>query len=176
MVVVQWLSRVWLFVTPWTAAPLASLSFTISRNLLRPMAIESVRPSNHLILCWPLFLLPSIFPSIRVFSNESAPYIRWPRYWSFSFSNCPSNEYSGLISLRINREKRISKSPEGLRRNDKASGGWNSGGRKAWNKWMNRIHMPSFTSYTINCSSLLSTQLSLRTHSSPISMCWKRGQ
>ena len=149
--------------------------FTIPRSLLKLMSIESVMLCNHLIL-YRLLLLHSIFPSIRVFSNESGLCIRWAKYWSFSFSNRPSNEYSGLISLRINREKRISKSPEGLRRKDKASGSWNSGGTKAWNKWMNRIRMPSFASYTINCSSLLSTQLSLRTHSSPISMCWKRRQ
>ena len=85
--------------TPWTAACQASLSFTISRSLLKPMSIESVMPSNHLILSQPLLLLPSIFPSIRVFSNELALHIRWPKYWSFSIS--PSNEYSGLISFRI---------------------------------------------------------------------------
>ena len=83
------------------AAPQASLSFTISRNLLKLMTIESVMPSNHLILCCPLLLLPSIFPSIRVFSDESALCIRGPKYWSFSFSISPSNEYSGLISFRI---------------------------------------------------------------------------
>ena len=86
--------------TPWTAACQASLSFTNSRSLLKLMAIESVIPSNHLILCHPLLLLPSIFPSIRVFSKESV-LIRWPKYWSFSFSISPSNEYSGLISFRI---------------------------------------------------------------------------
>ena len=89
-----------LFVTPWTAARLASLSFTISWNLLKLMAIESMMPSNHLILCYPL-LLPSIFPSIRVFSNESVLRIRWPKYWSFSFSINPSNEYSDLLCFRI---------------------------------------------------------------------------
>ena len=93
----QSLSRVQLFGTPWTAACQASLSITNSRSLLKPMSIESVMPSNHLILCYPLLLLPSIFPSIRVFSNESALRIRWPRYWSFSFSISPSNEHSGLI-------------------------------------------------------------------------------
>ena len=92
-------SCVWLFATPWTAAHQASLSFTISQSLLKLMSIESVMPSNHLILCHPLFLLPSIFPSIRVFSNESALRIRWAKYWSFSIS--PSNEYSALISFRI---------------------------------------------------------------------------
>ena len=86
-------------VTPWTAACLASLSFTISWSLLKLMSVESVMPSNHLILCCPLLLPPSIFPSIRVFSNESALRIRWSKHWSFSFS--PSNEYSGLISFRI---------------------------------------------------------------------------
>ena len=85
----------------WIAASQASLSFTISQNLLKFMSIESVMPSNHLIFCHPLLLLPSIFPSIGVFSNESALCIRWPRYWSFSFSISPSNEYSGLISFRI---------------------------------------------------------------------------
>jgi len=87
--------------TPWTASHQASLSFTISRNLLKLMSTESVMPSSHLILCHPLFLLPSIFPIIRVFSNESVLCIRWPKYWSFSFSISPSNEYSGLISFRI---------------------------------------------------------------------------
>ena len=87
--------------TPWTAACQASPSITNSRSLLKLMSIESVMPSNHLILCRPLLLPPSIFPSIRVFSNESALHIRWPKYWSFSFSISPSNEYSGLISFRI---------------------------------------------------------------------------
>ena len=87
--------------TPWTAAYQASLSFTISQCLLKLMSIESVMTSNHLIFCHPLLLLPSIFPSIMVFSNESALCIRWPKYWSFSFSISPSNEYSGLISFRI---------------------------------------------------------------------------
>ena len=87
--------------TPWTAARQASLSFTISWNLLNLMSTESVMPSNHLILCHPLLLLPSIFPSIRVFSNEPALCIRWPEYWSFSFSISPSSEYSGLISFRM---------------------------------------------------------------------------
>ena len=87
--------------TPWTAECLAPLSFTISQSLLKLMSTESVMPSNHLILCRPLLLLPSIFPSIRVFSNESALRVRWPKYWSFSFSIIPSNEYSGLISFRM---------------------------------------------------------------------------
>ena len=96
------LSRVRLFVTPRTAARQASVSITSSRSLLRLMPMELVIPSNHLILCRPLLFLPSIFPSIRVFSNESALHIRWPNYWSFSFSISPSNEYSGLISFRRN--------------------------------------------------------------------------
>ena len=98
---VQLLSHVRFFVTPWTAALQASLSITNSRSLLKLMSIKSVMPSNHLILCCSLLLLPSIFPSIRVFSNESALRIRWPKYWSFSFSISPSNEYSGLISFTI---------------------------------------------------------------------------
>ena len=100
MVVIQSFSQVWLFATPWTAAHQASLSFTISQNLLKLMSIGSEMPSNHLILCHPLLLL-SIFPSIRVFSNESVLCIRWPKYWSFSFSINPFNEYSGLISFRM---------------------------------------------------------------------------
>ena len=98
---VQSLSHVQLFATPWTAAHQASLSITNSQSLLKLMFIESVMPSSHLILCRPLLLLPSIFPSIRVFSNESALPIRWLKYWSFSFSISPSNEYSGLISFRM---------------------------------------------------------------------------
>ena len=97
----QSLSRVPLFATPWTAALQASLSIIKSRSLLELMSIKSVMPFNHLILYCPLLLLPSIFPSIRFFSNESALRIRWPRYWSFSFSINPSNEYSGLIAFRI---------------------------------------------------------------------------
>ena len=87
--------------TPWTAAHQASLSITNSWSPLKLMTIESVMPSNHLILCFPLLLLPSVFPSIRVFSNQSVLRIRWPKYWSFSFSISPSSEYSGLISFRI---------------------------------------------------------------------------
>ena len=90
-----------LFATPWNAARQASLSITNSRSLLKLMSIESVMPSNHLILCPPLLLLPSIFLSIRVFSNESVLRIRWPKYWSFSFNISPSNEWSGLISFRM---------------------------------------------------------------------------
>ena len=96
---VQSLSRVRLFTTPWTTARQASLSITNSRSVLKLMYIESVMPSNRLIFCLPLLLLPSIFPSIRVFSNESALCIMWPKYWSFGFN--PSNEYSGLISFRM---------------------------------------------------------------------------
>ena len=98
---VQSLSHVQFFATPWTAACQASLFITNSRSLLKLMSIESVMPSSHLILGHPLLLLPSIFPSISVFSNESALRIRWPKYWSFSFSICPSNEHSGLISFRM---------------------------------------------------------------------------
>ena len=99
--VVQSLSHVLLFATTWTVARQASLSFTISLSLLRLMSIESVMPSNHLILCRPFLLLPSIFPSIRVFSSELALHIRWPKYWSANFSISPSNEYSELISFRM---------------------------------------------------------------------------
>jgi len=98
---IQSLSRVRFFAAPWTAAHQASLFFTVSRSFLKLMCIESVMPSKHLILCRPLLLLPLIFPSIRVFSSESALYIRWAKYWSFSFSTNLSNEYSGLISFRI---------------------------------------------------------------------------
>ena len=98
---VQSFSHVRLFVTPWTAAYQASLSITNSQSLPKLMFIQSVMPSNHLILCHSLLLLPSIFPSIRVFSNASVLRIRWPKYWSFSFSISPSNEYSGLISFRM---------------------------------------------------------------------------
>ena len=98
---VQSLSRVRLFATPWIAAHQAFLPITNSQSLLKLMSIESVMPSNHLILCHPLFLPPSIFPRIRVFSKESALRIKWPKYWSLSFSISPSNEYSGLISFRM---------------------------------------------------------------------------
>ena len=98
---VQSLSHVWLFVTPWTTALQASLSVTNSQSLLKLMSIKSVMPPNHLILCCPLLLLASIFPSIRLFSSESALYIMWPTYWNFSFSNSPSNDYVRLISFRI---------------------------------------------------------------------------
>ena len=101
VVVVESLSHVRLFATPGTEACQASLCFTISLSLLKLMSIESVMPSSHLILCCPLLLLLSVFSSIRVFSNELALHIRWPKYWSFSFSISPSNEYSGLISFRI---------------------------------------------------------------------------
>ena len=101
VVVVQLLSRVWLFTTPLTAAPQAPQPSTISQNFLKFMSTESVMLSNHLILCRPLLLLPSFFFPTRVFFNESALLIRWPKYWSFSFSISPSSEYSGLISFRI---------------------------------------------------------------------------
>ena len=100
-VVVQLFSRVQFFVTPWTATCQDSLSFTISQSLLKLMSIELVMTSNHLILCRPLLLLPSILPSNRVFSNKSVLHIRWPKYWSFSLIISPANEYSGLISFRI---------------------------------------------------------------------------
>ena len=98
---VQSLCRVQLFATPWTAARQASLSITNSWSLLKLMSIESVMPANHFIVCCPLLLLPSVFPSIRVFSNESAVRIRQPKYWSFSFNISPSSEYAGLISFRM---------------------------------------------------------------------------
>ena len=101
ILVVQSLSHVQLFATPWTAARQFSLSFTVSQSLLKLMSVELVRLSNDLILCHPLLILPSIFPSIRIFSNESALRIRWLKDWSFSFSISSSNEYSGLISFRI---------------------------------------------------------------------------
>ena len=93
--------RVWLFATPWTGARQASLSITNSRSSSKPMSLESVMPSTHLILCHPLLLLPPIPPSIRVFSNESTLHMRWPKYWRFSFSISPSNEHPALISFRI---------------------------------------------------------------------------
>ena len=98
---VQSLSHAWLFVTPWTAACQSSLFITNSRSLLKLMSIELVMPSSHLSLCHPLLLQPSIFPCIRVFSKESVLHIRWPKYWSFSFGICPSNEHPGLISCRM---------------------------------------------------------------------------
>ena len=98
---VQPLSRVWLFATPWAAAHQVPLSITNSRSLPKLMSIESVMPYNHVILCHPLLLLPSIFPNIRFFSNESALHIRWPKYWSFSFNISPSNEHPGLTSFRM---------------------------------------------------------------------------
>ena len=98
---IQLLSRVQLFATPWTAARQASLSISNSQSLLKLMSIELVMPSNHLIICRPLLLLPSIFPSIRVFSDESVLHIRWPKYWSFSFNISPSKEHPGPISFRM---------------------------------------------------------------------------
>ena len=99
--VVQLLSCVWLFVTPWTAAYQASWSFTVPHTWFKLLSIELVMPSNHIIFCHPLFLLPSIFPSIRIFSSESVLCIRWPKYWSFNFIISPSNEYSGLHAARL---------------------------------------------------------------------------
>ena len=98
---VQLLGHFWFFMTPWTAARLAFPSITNSQSLLKLMSIKSVIPSNHLIFCHPLLLWPSIFPNIRIFSSESVPHIRWPKYWCFSFSISPSNEYSGLFSFRM---------------------------------------------------------------------------
>ena len=98
---VQSLSRVWLFATPWAAACQASLFITNSQSPPKPMSIESVMPSNHLILCCPLLLMPSVFPSIKVFSSESALHTRWPKYWSFSFNISPPKEHRGLISFRM---------------------------------------------------------------------------
>ena len=111
---VQSLSPVQLFETPWTAKHRASLSITNSWSLLKLMSITSVMLSNHLILCHPLLLLPSVFPSIRVFSNESTLRIRWPNCWSFSFSISPSNGYSGLISFRIDWLDLLAEAPRGL--------------------------------------------------------------
>ena len=98
---VRWLSCVWLLATPWTTARQACLSITNSQSLPKPMSIEWVMPSNHLILCFPLLLLPSVFPSFKIFSNESDLCIRWPKYWSFSFNISPSKEHPGLISFRM---------------------------------------------------------------------------
>ena len=106
---VQFFSRVQLFVTPWTAVPQASLSITNSQSLLKLTSIKSVMASNHLILCRPLLFLPSIFPSIRVFPSESVLCIRWPKYWSFSFSISPSSEYSGLTGLISLQSKGLSR-------------------------------------------------------------------
>ena len=113
---VQLLGCVWLFVTPWTARQ-ASLSITNSQSLPKLMPIESVIPSNHFILCRPLLLLPSIFPSIRVFSNELALRIRWPKYWSSSFTISPSNEHPGLISFRMDWLDLSSPTPQFIKRN-----------------------------------------------------------
>ena len=101
VVIVQSLSCIWLFVTPWTVARQAPLSSTVSQSLLKSLSIELMMPSNHLILCCPLLLLPSVFPSIWIFSSKSALHIRWPKYWSFNFNISPSNEHSGLISFTM---------------------------------------------------------------------------
>ena len=135
---VQLLSHVQLFATPWTAARQASLSITNSRSLLKLTSIELVMPSNHLILCRPLLLLPSIFPSIRVFSSESALSIRWPKYWSFSFSVSPSNEYSGLIF----------------------SLGWTG-----WISLKSKVLSRVFSNTTVQKHQFFSTQLSLKSNS-----------
>ena len=100
-VFVESLSYAQLFVIPWTVAHQAILSFTVSQSLLKLMSVKSVKPSSHHVLCRALLLLPSVFPSIRVFSNESVLHIKWPKFWSFSFSISPSNEYSGLVSFRM---------------------------------------------------------------------------
>ena len=113
--VVQLFSHVRLFATPWTATCQASLSFTISQSLIKLMSVESVMPSNHLILCCPLLLLPSIFPSFRVFSSESFLCIRWPKYCSSSFSISPSSEHSGLISFRMDAASQSAVLPRGTR-------------------------------------------------------------
>ena len=128
---VQSLSHVRLFATAWTAAHQASLSISNSLGLLKFMSIESVKPSNHLILCCPLLLLPSIFPSIRVFSNESVVLIRWPKYWSFSFSISPSNEHPGLISFRMDC-------------------GWISLLSKGFSRVLSRTEFKSFNSSALN--------------------------
>ena len=107
VVLVQLLSHVWFFVTPWTAVCQAPLSSAIFQSLLKLVSTELVMLSNHLILCCPLLLLPSVFPIFKVFSNELALGIRWPSYWSFSFSNSPTNEYSGLVSWQDSRESSL---------------------------------------------------------------------
>ena len=119
---VQLLSRVRLFATPWTAAHQASLSITNCQSVPKPMSIESVMPSNHLILCYPLHLLPSIFPSIRVFSNESALCIRWLKYWCFSFNISLSNEHPGLISFRMDLQRDWGQEEKGATEDEMAGG------------------------------------------------------
>ena len=145
--IVQSLSHVRHFVTPWTAAHQAFLSFTNSQSMPSLMSIELVMPSNHLILCFPLLLLPSIFPSIKVFSNESALRIRWPEYWSFSFSISPSSEYAGLISFRIDCFDLCHNPPRNI---------WD-GAEQFWviiTKLRNCYHLTCFTSQTFVCKDI----------------------
>ena len=127
---VESLSCVWLFATPWTAARQASMSITNSWGLLKRISIELVMPFNHLILCHPLFLLPSIFPSIRVFSSESLLCIRWPKYWNFSFNISSSNEYSGLISFRIDLFHLLAVGPHYILQKH-----WGNLSKKVWIQW-----------------------------------------
>ena len=136
VVVVQSLSPVWLSVASWTAARQASLSFTISRSFLKLISMESVMPSKHLIFRHPLLLLPSIFPSISVFSNESALCLRWSEYWSFSFIISPSNKYSGLVSFRI--DWFVSLQSKGLFSNTTI---WKHGLSGAQPSWCSNSHM-----------------------------------
>ena len=145
--IVQSLHRVRLFVTPWTAAHQASLSITNSRSLLNLMSIESVMPSNHLILCHPLSLPPSIFPSIRIFSKESVLLITRPKYWSFSFNISPSNEYSGLISFKM----------DWLKKKKKRWTGWIS----LQSKGLSKV----FSNTTVQKHELFGAQLSLWSNS-----------
>ena len=144
VVVVQSLSRLQLFASPWTAAHQASLSLTISWSLLKFMSIVLMKPSNHLILYYPLLLLPSVFPNIRVFSNELALCFRWPKYWSFSFSISPSSEYSGLISFWID---------------------W-------FNLLAVQGILKIFSSNTIQRHQFFGSQLSLRSNSHICTKCW----
>ena len=141
---VQSLSHVQLFVTPWTAARQASLSLTNSQSPPKSMSIESVMPSNHLILCHPLLLLPSIFPSIRVISNESALCIRWPKHWSFSFNISPSNEHPGLISFRMD---------------------WSPLGWTGWNSLQSNGLWGVFSNTTVQKHQFFSAQLSSQSNS-----------
>ena len=161
----------------WTAARQASLSITNSRSPPKPMSIESVMPSNHLILCRPLLLLPSIFPSIRVFSNESALHIRWPKYWGFSFSISPSNEYSGLISCRINwspcspRDSRVFSNTT-VRKHQFFSAQpslWSNSHIHTWllpRAWLGSSPFPPQKSFTVYSDSLICT------HSTGLNPSW----
>ena len=150
VVIFQSLSHVWLFATPWTAARQASLSFTVSWSLLKLMSIVSVMPSNHLILCHPLLLLSSIFPSIRVFSNESALPIRWPKYCSYSFSISPSSQYSGLISFRIDWfDLVVQGTLKSLLHSSKLSVLWHS--VQLWHPYMTTGNTITLTIWTFDC-------------------------